>query len=609
MGARESRSQRDAADGDGSSTAQEQDYYAILEVDESASVDEIRRSFRRLALIHHPDKNHDDPEGATRRFATLQQAYEVLSDEQERAWYDSHRSALVPEPDAETVVNDIKKGAAPSRARDRGLTVRHLQAFLNPSIWSGFTDEENSFFTVYRNLFDRLASDERQHADIEFPSFGYSTWDWTAQSKERPSEAARLFYNFWLNFATAKEFWWSDQWNISEAPDRQVRRLMEKDNKKARDAARREYNETVKTLTMFVRKRDPRYKAYTVRQTQSHGHVSPTPASGTATPRKTTVESTFVAQDWQKVAEPSDAAADLEWARAEGAEDDEEWECVACNKTFRSEAAWSSHERSKKHLRAVEQLKREMQDEEVELDLGQVGDEFADADAKNSGGGDDQGTAGADAPIDGFGDDEPSVVSPDRATSVVAVPASSQEAKGRPTEGEEFPPRSDRQQWTKKKARTPSPPSETPFISKPSQKGRARAAQGSHPAQRPEAGSGHLASAEDDRERTLRTGETRHTRNGDGDVVVGEDDSAGAANSTKEESSLLSKREKRRAREAAKKARESEVKSGCACNVCGETFESRTKLFEHINLEGHALANPRDGETTKKKGKKTKPPE
>jgi len=90
---------------------------------------------------------------------------------------------------------------------------------------------------------------------------------------------------------------------------------------------------------------------------------------------------------------------------------------------------------------------------------------------------------------------------------------------------------------------------------------------------------------------------------------VREDDSAGAANSTKEESSLLSKREKRRAREAAKKTRESEAKSGCACNVCGETFESRTKLFEHINLEGHALANPRDGETTKKKGKKTKPPE
>ena len=44
------------------------------------------------------------------------------------------------------------------------------------------------------------------------------------------------------------------------------------------------------------------------------------------------------------------------------------------------------------------------------------------------------------------------------------------------------------------------------------------------------------------------------------------------------------------------------------CNVCEETFESRTKLFEHINREGHALADPRDrGDAPKKKGKKAKP--
>ena len=80
-------------------------------------------------------------------------------------------------------------------------------------------------------------------------------------------QAARDFYTVWMNFATAKDFTWFEQWNTSEAPDRRVRRyilrifvsydtmsyiyirLMEKDNKKARDDARRDYNDTVRVGT------------------------------------------------------------------------------------------------------------------------------------------------------------------------------------------------------------------------------------------------------------------------------------------------------------------------------------------------------------------------
>lgn len=298
---------------------------------------------------------------------------------------------------------------------------------------------------------------------------------------------------------------------------------------------------------MFVRKRDPRYKEYLARQANPPGQASPTPASGAVTPRKTAPKSTFVAQDWQQVAEPSDAAADLEWARAEGA-DDEEWECIACNKTFRSEAAWTSHERSKKHLRAVEQLKREMLDEEQELELGQNNDddeeEVADADVKVHQSDADQGTPGVNTIVECTGDKDPPKATPDRGTS-----AATPKEEGNTTEGEDFSSHPGRQQEPQKKARTPSPSSLTPAVPKLSQKGRARATRvASSPRQ--QAG-GDLKFSEENPSHAGSEGDT-----------VPEDDSGGAANSTKGEP--LSKREKRRAREAAKKVRENEAKSACA---------------------------------------------
>ncbi|KAG5219541.1 DnaJ subfamily member [Salix suchowensis] len=202
---------------------------------------------------------------------------------------------------------------------------------------------------------------------VEFPSFGYSTWPWAAEKNDSP-EAVRHFYNGWINFATSKDFAWMDQWNLSEAPDRRIRRAMEKDNKKARDNARREYNDTIRSLTKFLRKRDPRYKVHLA--TKSQASTQPA-ASGTSTPKKQATSSAdYVEQDWQKInRERHDA--DLDWAAAE-TEDPEEWECVACRKLFRSEAAWSSHERSKKHMKEVERLKREMLAEDEELDLDET---------------------------------------------------------------------------------------------------------------------------------------------------------------------------------------------------------------------------------------------
>lgn len=65
-------------------------------------------------------------------------------------------------------------------------------------------------------------------SDADYPSFGYSTWPWSTEMKKRidADGAAREFYTVWSNFATEKDFGWVEQWKLSEAPDRRVRRCV-----------------------------------------------------------------------------------------------------------------------------------------------------------------------------------------------------------------------------------------------------------------------------------------------------------------------------------------------------------------------------------------------
>jgi DnaJ family protein A protein 5 len=127
----------------------------------------------------------------------------------------------------------------------------------------------------------------------------------------------------------------------------------------------------------FVRKRDPRYKLHLSQMSQT----TRAPVMRSEAPQRNT--QIYIEQEWQKV-DTRTLDGDLGWAAAEGC-DREEWICVICNKVFRSEAAWDSHERSKKvryhntvrmlfiiilqHMKELEMLKKSMQDENEELDL------------------------------------------------------------------------------------------------------------------------------------------------------------------------------------------------------------------------------------------------
>ncbi|KAF1935052.1 TPR-like protein [Clathrospora elynae] len=64
------------------------DYYKILGIQKDATETEIKKAYRKLAIVHHPDKNPDDADAAD-RFKEIQEAHETLSDSQKRERYDS----------------------------------------------------------------------------------------------------------------------------------------------------------------------------------------------------------------------------------------------------------------------------------------------------------------------------------------------------------------------------------------------------------------------------------------------------------------------------------------------------------------------------------------
>lgn len=69
-----------------------EDYYKLLNVSKNASAEDLKKSYRKLAMQYHPDKNPGNKEAET-KFKAIAEAYEVLSDPQKRAAYDSYGHA------------------------------------------------------------------------------------------------------------------------------------------------------------------------------------------------------------------------------------------------------------------------------------------------------------------------------------------------------------------------------------------------------------------------------------------------------------------------------------------------------------------------------------
>ncbi len=341
------------------------DYYELLGVERTATDDEIKKAYRRKALELHPDRNYGNVEHATSLFAEIQTAYEVLSDPQERAWYDSHRDILLrgdqaTGPDADEFSYNIRMTSADE--------VLKLMVKFNGRL--DYTDAPSGFFGGLNDFFKQLAQEEDIACQwegldaVEYPEFGLKDDDY--------EDVVRPFYAVWNGFATRKSYSWKDQYRLSDAPDRRIRRLMEKENKKFREEASQEYNEAVRSLVAFVRKRDPRVQNNQKSEAERQKALREATAAQAARSRAAR----------QAKMEDMNAAAIPEWAKSRPAKDEHEggfsseseveeheYDCVVCDKTFKSEAQFKAHEKSKKHIKLLKQLQREMQAEGAALEL------------------------------------------------------------------------------------------------------------------------------------------------------------------------------------------------------------------------------------------------
>lgn len=142
------------------------DYYKILEISPAATIADIKKSFRRLALLYHPDRNFGSNLHEA-KFKEIKEAYEVLSDARQRHEYNRQRNnkpqpekkQTYRQPTAETILNQTialrKKisGADPHRINQYALykQIQHLLAIQNILIVKNYNN-----LTINKRIIDEV---------------------------------------------------------------------------------------------------------------------------------------------------------------------------------------------------------------------------------------------------------------------------------------------------------------------------------------------------------------------------------------------------------------------------------------------------------------------
>jgi DnaJ family protein C protein 2 len=193
--------------------------YSVLAVSESCTGDDIKKSYRKLVLEKHPDKQQSlspqEAEKVRTEFLRIQEAFEVLSDDKKRRMYDSS----IPFDD--TIPNE------------KDIT------------------SEDDFYAIFSAAFSR---NQRWSTRRPVPSLG---------SPDASRNYVENFYDFWYNkFETWRDFSHHDEHDLSHAESRDERRWMEVQNARIRKKKLGDENARIRKMVELAEKLDPRMKRF-----------------------------------------------------------------------------------------------------------------------------------------------------------------------------------------------------------------------------------------------------------------------------------------------------------------------------------------------------------
>ncbi|CAN8074748.1 unnamed protein product [Agarophyton chilense] len=196
------------------------DLYELLELGHKrwhATADDIKKSFRRISLIYHPDKiSHQGEEARANsetHFKAVKKAYEILSDKKKRAAYDS--------------IDDVDDSIPTEK-----------DATSSPAC----------FYEKFGNCFSINA---RWSVSNRVPELGDDNTD---------IEKVHKFYDFWYSFKSWRDFSFDLEYDTDQAECREEKRWMERNNAKHIKSRKLEENVRIRKLVDLAFKNDPRLK-------------------------------------------------------------------------------------------------------------------------------------------------------------------------------------------------------------------------------------------------------------------------------------------------------------------------------------------------------------